>query len=225
MGLVLCTAPLACPLSHHIFLQLHLVPHQAESLPRCPLSSLRHGSLCEWRWATPENSLLMWCDTGYRDLKAEMETTLLCMLRENAPPLLYFFLVVVVVILSSVKKHPPPPAPDGTKAPFSVSAPWWGRVLARTKSRRREGGSGNGQLGKMTQCFSTWMFFICSSFHSSLPPLGSLSNVLCPPPPLSTSKLRDWSLFPLPGFFFFPTCWPLTRKKEWLKEAEMNTNC
>lgn len=37
-----------------------------------------------------------------------METTLLCMLRENAPPLLYFFLVVVVVILSSVKKHPPP---------------------------------------------------------------------------------------------------------------------
>lgn len=36
-----------------------------------------------------------------------METTLLCMLRENAPALLYFFLVVVVVILSSVKKHPP----------------------------------------------------------------------------------------------------------------------
>lgn len=36
-----------------------------------------------------------------------METTLLCMLRENAPAHLYFFLVVVVVILSSVKKHPP----------------------------------------------------------------------------------------------------------------------
>lgn len=137
-----------------------------------------------------------------------METTLLCMLRENAPPLLYFFLVVVVVILSSVKKHPPP-APDGTKAPFSVSAPWWGRVLARTKSRRREGGSGNGQLGKMTQCFSTWMFFICSSFHSSLPPLGSLSNVLCPPPPLSTSKLRETeasSLFLFFFCFFSPTC-------------------
>lgn len=115
----------------------------------------------------------------------------------------------LVLFLSSCSGHtffseetPPHPAPDGTKAPFSVSAPWWGRVLARTKSRRREGGSGNGQLGKMTQCFSTWMFFICSSFYSSLPPLGSLSNVLYPPPPLSTSKLRETEASS--WFFFFP---------------------
>lgn len=88
------------------------------------------------------------------------------MLREKSSSTLVLFFLVVVAIFSSMKKTPL--AQDGTKAPFSISAPQWGRVSVRTKSRRKEGGSGSGQLGKMTQLFSTWMFFICSSLHSSL---------------------------------------------------------
>lgn len=33
------------------------------------------------------------------------------------------------------EETPPPLAPDGTKAPLSVSAPQWGRVCVRTKEQ------------------------------------------------------------------------------------------
>lgn len=65
----LFTGPLACPRSPHIYLQQHQVPHRAESLPLCLLSSQRHANLCAWQWATVESSLLMSCDASFRQIK------------------------------------------------------------------------------------------------------------------------------------------------------------
>ena len=157
-------------------------------------------------------------------LKANMEANPWCVCREKCSSSCVLFFLVVVAILSSVKKHTPPLAPDGTKAPLSVSAPQWGRVCVRTKEQEREGGSGNGLLRKMTQRFfymDVFHLFFSFTLPSSLP---SLSHILCPPPPLFTSELRERSLFP-PSVLSVPPTWPLTRKKNPWQKAEMNTNC
>lgn len=116
--------------------------------------------------------------------------------RKCSSSLVLFFLVVVA-ILSSVKK--PPRSRWNQSAPLSFHSSV-GKSLYKDKEQKREGGSGNGQLGKMTQRFSTWMFFICSFF--TLPSsLLSLSSILCPPPPMFASKVREKK--PLPSFRSF----------------------
>lgn len=124
-----------------------------------------------------------------------METTMLCVCveRENVPPPVLFFLTVVA-ILSSVKKPPRSRWNQSASLSFRSSV---GKSLREDKEQEREEGGGNGQLGKMTQHFSTWMFFICSPLPSSLPSLSS--NILSPPPPLFKAERKK----PLPSFRSF----------------------
>lgn len=158
-------------------------------------------------------------------LKANMEANPCCICREKCSSSCVLFFLVVVAILSSVKK-PPPPSLQMEPKRLSQFPLLSGEEFAwgQKSSRGREAVETDG-WERWLSAFSTWMFFICSSF-SLFPPLclPYLTFSVLPHP---FSRL-NWEKEASSLLLFFqspPPAWPLTRKKNPWQKAEMNTNC
>lgn len=146
-------------------------------------------------------------------LKANMEANPCCICREKCSSSCVLFFLVVVAILSSVKK-PPPPSLQMEPKRLSQFPLLSGEEFAwgQKSSRGREAVETDG-WERWLSAFSTWMFFHLFFFFTLPSSLPSLSHILCPPPPLFTSELRERSLFPPSVLLIPPPAWPLTRKK------------